>query len=279
MCKVPAEIKRKHLDDPKNKKAPPEKVLSFGREKFMLDILFTDEHGLCLEPIVFTKGTKDLPASQRVPSRSIKDHLPYFENKGWRVTYRGVNDDKPTSKSWVEGVIEYQKITKMLSTYVGREHDPVKKKPTGFWQHLVKSGTSYIYPSYKLHSTVTGRTSSENPNGQNIPKRGKLAKMFRAIFVAPPGWKILEVDLSQAELRIAAWMAMEPTMLRIYREGGDIHSATAATVMRISIEEFNRLPEEVRKRKRQEAKSVIMICICVLTYYVFIYIYITICES
>lgn len=65
----------------------------------------------------------------------------------------------------------------------------------------------------------------------------------------------MEADLSQAELRIAAWMSGDPVMLRIYREGGDIHAMTAARVMGITLEAFNALDDETRGHKRFMAKA------------------------
>jgi DNA polymerase I-like protein with 3'-5' exonuclease and polymerase domains len=81
--------------------------------------------------------------------------------------------------------------------------------------------------------------NSRNPNMQNTPKRGDMAKSFRKIFTPPiEGWKFLELDYSQIELRVAAWMAREQNMIKIYKEGGDIHSSTAAAVTNIPIKEF-----------------------------------------
>jgi len=132
--------------------------------------------------------------------------------------------------------------------------------PTGFWKYL--SGEGNIHPAYILHRTNTGRTASSSPNGQNIPKRGKTPRMqefieaYRRCFRARPGYVLIEADLSQAELRLAAWMAREPTMLRIYAMGGDIHAATATKVMGITIEEFMALPDKQRKLARFRAKAV-----------------------
>ncbi len=133
-------------------------------------------------------------------------------------------------------------------------------EPTGFWQHLSKE--SCIYPSFALHKTVTGRSSSENPNGQNIPKRGTTPKhkefvaAYRRCFVAKPGCVLIEADLSQAELRLIAWMAQDPTMLEVYRTGGDIHTTTACRVMGISLEEFHNLSEDDQGMARFKAKAV-----------------------
>jgi uracil-DNA glycosylase family 4 len=123
----------------------------------------------------------------------------------------------------------------------------VKEKPaTGFWQYL---HGGRVHPSFRLDNTVTGRTSSQNPNAQNFPKRGQAAKDFRRIFIPTEGFVFIEADLSQAELRIAAWMANDKKMLKIYQDGGDIHAATAAGVMNIPI-------EQVKKEDRQKAKAI-----------------------
>ncbi len=108
-----------------------------------------------------------------------------------------------------------------------------------------------------LHRTVTGRTASADPNGHNFPKRGPLAKAYRKIFVARPGYTYIECDLSQAELRIAAWMAMEPTMLKIYQENGDIHMATAVIVSGLTPGQFAKLDKAKQKEFRQKAKAVV----------------------
>lgn len=131
---------------------------------------------------------------------------------------------------------------------------------TGFWKYLDKD--SLIHPSYVLHRTVTGRSASQNPNGQNIPKRGstpmmkELVSAYRRCFVAKEGCKFIEVDLSQAELRLAAWMSNDETMLGIYRDGGDIHASTAARSMGLSMEQFMALPDDDRKMARFRAKAV-----------------------
>lgn len=80
-----------------------------------------------------------------------------------------------------------------------------------------------IHASYNLTNVVSGRTSSSNPNLQQVPRTPDV----RGLFHAPEGRCFFEADYSQLELRIAAHYANEPTMLRIYREDGDIHTETA----------------------------------------------------
>lgn len=211
--------------------------LKFSRAKFLIDILFTHPKGFRFKPKMWTDGSAGLPEAERIPSTSSNKHLPYFE-------------DEP----WVATLMQYQELAKMRSTYVGEEFCPKTNGPTGMWQYLTMEGT--IHPSYFLHRTVTGRAASADPNGQNFPKRGALAKAYRKIFVARPGYEFVEVDLSQAELRVAAWAANEQTMIKLYREGADIHAATAAAVSNNSNAAFAKLPEKEREHLRQQAKAV-----------------------
>lgn len=110
--------------------------------------------------------------------------------------------------------------------------------------------------SFVAGNVVVHNTASSDPNGQNYPKRGQWAKQFLKVFRPNPGYRFVAADLSQIELRIAAWESQDPTMLRIYREDGDIHMMTAAATMRLSVEEFLQQEAAVRKFKRFCAKAV-----------------------
>ena len=83
-----------------------------------------------------------------------------------------------------------------------------------------------IHPNFNITNVVTGRTSCSDPNLQQVPRNRDL----RSLFTAPEGRVFIEADYSQIELRVAAHYAQEPNMLRIYREGGDIHTETARTL-------------------------------------------------
>lgn len=80
-----------------------------------------------------------------------------------------------------------------------------------------------LHPVFKLHGTVTGRLSCEHPNLQQVPRDPRI----RTLITAPPGWTLIEMDLSQIELRIAAELADEHHLLRVFNEGGDPHWQTA----------------------------------------------------
>lgn len=87
----------------------------------------------------------------------------------------------------------------------------------------VKSDGSYLHPSFKLHGTVTGRLSCENPNLQQVPRD----KRIRTLISAPDGWTLVECDLSQIELRIAAELSGDSAMVYAFMHGIDIHWLTA----------------------------------------------------
>lgn len=215
---VPRAVRRDHA----------EKGISFSRSAFTIDVLFKHKAGFKLKPMVYTKTTKNLPAHLRIPSTSSKHHLPYFF------------EDCPFTAE----LAQFQKDHQLLTTNLIK-----------FEENYIRDGK--IYPVYHLHKTVTGRTSSDDPNGQNIPKRGKYAKAYRRGFVPPSDeWIIMEADLSQAELRIAADMSNDREMIRIYRENGDIHLATAIIVSGLTETAFRALPKKQQKEYRQKAKAV-----------------------
>ena len=132
--------------------------------------------------------------------------------------------------------------------------------------------SGYVHPSFNLTGTVTGRKSS----GFHTVPRESTRPGARSIFGAPDGWTFLECDFSQVELRIAAWLAEEPTMLAIFQNGGDIHTYTAGLVTgklqkvakKLGLEDksiaelsavaaFNeQLEEDVSKEERRRAKAI-----------------------
>lgn len=227
LAQVPKQIKRDHLAIPRMKNKPASEVLSFTRQEFLKDILFLHPAGFRLVPRVFTKTTEKLPDHLKEPSTSSKDHLPYFF------------EEEPFTFE----LAQYVKDERLLSTNV-----------VGFQEKFVVEGK--VRPAYSLAKTVTRRTSSQDPNGQNFPKRGEKAKKYQKIFNAPPGYYVISRDLSQAELRIAGEMARDPVITKIYQDDGDIHISTACIVMNISEERFFQLPKAEQKDGRQKAKAV-----------------------
>lgn len=105
-----------------------------------------------------------------------------------------------------------------------------------------------LFPNFKLHGTVTGRTSCTDPNLQQVPRD----PIIRNLVGAPKGWSVVEIDYSQAELRIAAIMSGDETMKRIYQTGGDIHTHTYEMITgeKVSDDKY------IRKEQRKKAKAV-----------------------
>jgi len=113
----------------------------------------------------------------------------------------------------VSALLKYRKWSKYLSTYLGPWIERRDKR-------------GRIHPSYRLTGTVTGRLSSSEPNLQQVPRNS----LIRGCIGAPPGWTFMEADYSQIELRIAAWMAGERSMLRLLNSGHDLHRNTAMAI-------------------------------------------------
>ena len=121
----------------------------------------------------------------------------------------------PRAKVIVEPLLELRGITKLVGTYL----EPYLKRASA-------EADSRIHPSYSIAYVATGRTSAFDPNIQNVPRDARV----RRIVAAPPGKVILQADLSQAELRIAAYCSRDPKMLDAYRRGDDLHYLMAENI-------------------------------------------------
>lgn len=134
-------------------------------------------------------------------------------------------------------ILEYRELTKLKGTYV--DALPL----------LINPDTGRVHTSFNQTGSSTGRMSSSDPNLQNIPIRTATGREIRRAFIAPLGSYLLSVDYSQVELRIMAHMAQEPTLIEAFRQGQDIHAATAAVIYNVPL-------EEVTKEQRIFAKRV-----------------------
>jgi DNA polymerase I len=137
----------------------------------------------------------------------------------------------------VEKIEQWRELTKLKNTYLDSLPD------------LIDPKTGRVHTTFNQAATTTGRLSSTNPNLQNIPIRTEIGRPVRACFVAEPGQMLLSADYSQVELRVLAHVADEEVLKEIFREGDDVHAATAAEVFDIS-------RDEVDVGQRSKAKMV-----------------------
>lgn len=136
----------------------------------------------------------------------------------------------------VSMLLEYRTLAKLKSTYCD-----------GLLKVIQPDGR--IHSSFNQTETRTGRISSTEPNLQNIPVRQELGRELRRFFRAREGWVLCDADYSQIELRVLAHMAAEPTMMKAFNSGDDIHRITASQVFGV--------PEElVSPLMRSRAKAV-----------------------
>lgn len=136
----------------------------------------------------------------------------------------------------VEKILAHRALKKLLSTYI----DALPK--------LINPATGHIHTSFNQAVTATGRLSSSNPNLQNIPVRGDDGREIRKAFVPEPGCIFFSADYSQIELRIMAHISGDEHLVNDFREGRDIHAATAARV-------FHKPLDEVTRDERRKAKT------------------------
>lgn len=133
-------------------------------------------------------------------------------------------------------MLRYRELSKLVSTYIDN-------LPTMVGQD------GRLRTTFLPTGTVTGRIGSRDPNLQNIPIRSKEGRAVRRAFVADPGFKLVSVDYSQIELRIAAIMSGDPRLIDIFKTGQDVHSGVASRV-------FGVAPGEVTLEQRRRAKVI-----------------------
>ena len=147
-------------------------------------------------------------------------------------TLEKIREDHPI----IEKILEYRSLMKLKSTYAD-----------GLLPLVKEDGR--IHATFNQTVAATGRISCSDPNLQNIPVRTELGREFRKVFVAPKGYKFIDADYSQIELRVLAHISNDETMIKGFCEGQDIHAITASQVFEVPL-------EEVTKQMRSEAKAV-----------------------
>jgi DNA polymerase-1 len=155
---------------------------------------------------------------------------------GQYVTSEEVLQQLRSKHPIIDNILAYRGLKKLLGTYV----DALPQ--------LINKRTGHIHTSFNQAVTATGRLSSSDPNLQNIPVRGEDGKEIRKCFISEPGCQFFSADYSQIELRVMAHLSGDEHMLQVFREGKDLHAATAATIYKKPIEEVSR--DERTKSKR-----------------------------
>lgn len=134
-------------------------------------------------------------------------------------------------------ILEHRSLAKLKSTYTDKLPE------------LIQAHTGRIHTSYHQAVTSTGRLSSSDPNLQNIPVRSAEGRRIRQAFIAEPGYYLLAADYSQIELRIMAHLSGDEGLIQAFKEGKDIHAATAAEI-------FGGDPEHIDREHRRNAKAI-----------------------
>lgn len=135
----------------------------------------------------------------------------------------------------IDLILSYRQFSKLKSTYA----DGLVK--------VIAPSDGRIHSTFKQTLTMTGRLSSTEPNLQNIPVRTELGKVFRRFFVAGDGMVLIDADYSQIELRVLAHLSGDPNLICAFKNGEDIHTATAARVFGVPTDSVT---EELRKRAK-----------------------------
>ncbi len=133
-------------------------------------------------------------------------------------------------------ILDFRELSKLLSTYIDAIPPQLDKK-------------SRLHSTFLQSGAVTGRMASNNPNLQNIPNKTELGRAIRKAFVAEKGFKLVAIDYSQIELRLAAVLSGDQKLLEIFKNGEDVHAGVAARVFKVPV-------DKVDKGMRIKAKTI-----------------------
>ncbi len=202
--------------------------------------LFTAQMETLEEAIYKDAGMRFNISSPRQVGEVLFDRMhivdkPKKTKTGQYVTNEEVLENLRHKSPVVGSILEYRGLKKLLSTYI----DALPK--------LVNPVTGHIHTSFNQTVTSTGRLSSSNPNLQNIPVRDALGKEVRKAFIPDEGESFFSADYSQIELRIMAHLSGDENLIEAFRQGHDIHAATAAKVFKKAIDDVT--VDERRKAK------------------------------
>lgn len=206
--------------------------VNFNSTKQMVDLLYLSSKGFKFPIVEYTKDKRNKPTDN--PSTS-------------EDTLIKISDQDKTG--FIKSLLDLRGLDKMNSTYI-----------VGL-RELVQSDNK-VHPTFLISGTTSGRLSSRNPNGQNIPKV-MVNPDIKKQFIPPSGKLFLTYDYSQAELRILAHLANEETMLEWFRTGKDIHLASACKKYHEDYDKIIKIYEDEQhelyplwKKRRKQAKTI-----------------------
>jgi DNA polymerase-1 len=198
--------------------------------------------GALEERIYLEAGTRFVIGSPQQLGEVLFEKLGYPVLKRTKKTRSYATDAEVLEELAARGlpvaalVQEWRELTKLVSTWIDSLPNLVDAE-------------GRVHTTYLQAVAATGRLSSANPNLQNIPVRTELGQRLRRAFIAPPGFQLLVADYSQIELRVLAHISGDEAMVEAFRQGEDIHRATAARVLGIH-------PDMVGPDQRRAAKVV-----------------------
>ncbi len=204
-------------------------------------IIFTERMNLLEQHIYAKAGETFNISSPKQVGEVLFGKLNIMEKPkrtktGQYVTNEEVLQSLRTKHPIVADILDYRGLKKLLGTYV----DALPK--------LINKRTGHIHTSFNQALTATGRLSSSDPNLQNIPVRSEDGKEIRKCFIAEQDCLFFSADYSQIELRIMAHLSEDANMIEAFREGFDIHAATAAKIK-------HKKMEDVSAAERKQAKQ------------------------
>ena len=156
--------------------------------------------------------------------------------KGYSTAVEVLEDLRPVAPQVIEPLLRYRQLTKLNGTYI-----------EGLLPLMDAEGRVHSY--FDQTGTATGRISSSEPNLQNIPVRTEEGREIREAFLPREGWKIVDADYSQIELRLMAHFSGDDAMLDAFRSGQDVHARTASEIFEVPL-------DEVTGTLRSRAKAV-----------------------
>lgn len=206
--------------------------VNFSSQKQMVDLLYNSNHGFKFPVIAYTVDKHKKPTNNPSTAEDTLIKLKEHDKSGF-----------------IDTLLDLRGVQTINSTFIVGLGD------------LVQSDGG-VHPTFLIHGTVSGRLSSRNPNGQNIPKT-MVNPDVKLQFIPPKNQLFLSYDYSQAELRILAHLANESTMLEWFRTGKDIHLASACKKYHEDYDEIIKIYQDEQhpeyklwKKRRKESKTI-----------------------